>query len=151
MGNKLIVDSRDIDELNAEIVEMLKGGPVSVQVKSHSKRSMSQNSLSWVWYGEISRWLRSIGDQYSYATPDWVHEAMKHTFLGYEDVTMVDVITKERTTTSRLRGTSNLDVGSFKLYLDLVYNLALSKGLLLTIPEDSEYRKLCNQENSIDG
>lgn len=150
MATNLIIDPRDIDDLNACIKTMLDLGPVSVQLKSHTKRSIPQNALSWLWYGEISKWLLSKGEQYSYATPQWVHDAMTHTFLGYEEVVMIDVVTKERTTTSRLKGTSGLDVGQFKLYLDLVHNWALSKGLLLTIPDNSEYMKLCNLENGID-
>lgn len=145
--NNLIIDSRDLEDLNACIKDFLKVGPVSVQIKSHTKRSLSQNALSWVWYGEISKWLLSKGDQYSYATPQWVHDAMTHTFLGYEEVVMIDVVTKERTTTSRMKGTSGLDVGSFKLYLDLVYAWCLEKGLMLTIPEDCEYQKLTKLEN----
>jgi hypothetical protein len=151
MATSLIIDTRDIDDLNACIRTMLELGPVSVQLKSSTKRSLSQNAISWVWYGEISKWLLSKCDQYSYATPQWCHDAMCHTFLGYEEVVMIDVVTKERTTTSRLKGTSGLDVGEFKMYLDLVYNWALSKGLLLTIPDNSEYMKLCNLESGIDG
>lgn len=147
MATNLIIDTRDLEDLNACIKTMLELGPVSVQLKSSTKRSLSQNNMSWKWYDEISKWLLSKGDQYSYATPQWVHDAMCHTFLGYEDVVMVDVVTKERTTTSRLKGTSGLDVGQFKLYLDLVYAWCLEKGLMLTIPEDCEYQKLTKQEN----
>ena len=150
MATNLIIDSRDLEDLNACIKTMLELGPVSVQLKSHTKRSLSQNAISWVWYGEISRWLLSRGDQYSYATPQWVHDAMCHTFLGYEDVVMIDVVSKERATTSRLKGTSSLDVGQFKLYLDLVYAWCLEKGLMLTIPEDCEYMILCKMEDGID-
>ena len=76
MATNLIIDTRDLDDLNACIKTMLELGPVSVQLKSHTKRSLSQNALSWVWYGDISRWLLSKGDQYSYATPQWCHDAM---------------------------------------------------------------------------
>jgi len=61
MTTNLIIDTRDIDDLNACIKTMLDLGPVSVQLKSHTKRSIPQNALSWVWYGEISRWLLSKG------------------------------------------------------------------------------------------
>lgn len=150
MTTMTIVDGRDIPELAATVAAMLKDGPVRVKLSGQKARSLSQNALSWVWYGDISRWLLSKGDQYSYATPQWCHDAMCHTFLGYEEVVMVDVVTRERTTTSRLKGTSGMDVGQFKLYLDLVYNWALSKGLLLTIPENSEYMSLCKMEDGID-
>ena len=147
MTTLTIIDGRDIPELAETVAAMLGDGPVRVKLSGQKARSLSQNALSWVWYGDISRWLLSKGDQYSYATPQWCHDAMCHTFLGYEEVVMVDVVTRERTTTSRLKGTSGMDVGQFKLYLDLVYAWCLEKGLMLTIPEDCEYQKLTKQES----
>ncbi len=145
MGNKLIVDSRDIDELNAEIVEMLKGGPVSVKVSSHSKRSIPQNATAHMWFGELSRWLISKGKDF--ATPEWVKSAMKSTFLGYVEVVDTDVVTGKKTTRSDLRHTSSLETGEMKLFMDMIYHWALDRGIMLTIPEGCEYQKLTKQEN----
>lgn len=139
-----IIDSRDIEQLSQQLAEMVKEGPVQVKLSGKKARSLSQNSLSWLWYNEISRWLISKGKDF--ATAQWVHDAMCHTFLGHEDVMDTDVITGVSTRRSALRGTSGLDVGEFKLYLDMVYHWALNYGLLLTIPEECEYDRLRKEE-----
>lgn len=139
-----IIDSRDIEQLSQQLAEMVKEGPVQVKLSGKKARSLSQNSLSWLWYNEISRWLISKGKDF--ATAQWVHDAMCHTFLGHEDVMDTDVITGVSTRRSALRGTSGLDVGEFKLYLDMVYHWALNYGLLLTTPEECEYDRLRKEE-----
>lgn len=139
-----IIDSRDIEQLSQQLAEMVKEGPVQVKLSGKKARSLSQNSLSWLWYNEISRWLISKGKDF--ATAQWVHDAMCHTYLGHEDVMDTDVITGVSTRRSALRGTSGLDVGEFKLYLDMVYHWALNYGLLLTIPEECEYDRLRKEE-----
>lgn len=139
-----IIDGRDIEQLSQQLAEMVKEGPVQVKLSGKKARSLSQNSLSWLWYNEISRWLISKGKDF--ATAQWVHDAMCHTFLGHEDVMDTDVITGVSTRRSALRGTSGLDVGEFKLYLDMVYHWALNYGLLLTIPEECEYDRLRKEE-----
>ncbi len=45
------------------------------------RRSLSQNALSHMWYSEISEYLISKGK--TFATPAWVKDALKHTYLGY--------------------------------------------------------------------
>ena len=149
MATNLIIDTRDLEDLNACIRTMLELGPVSVQLKSHTKRSLSQNALAHKWFGELSAWLVSKGKDF--ATPEWVKAAMKSTFLGYVEVIDTDVITGKKTSRQELRHTSSLDTGEMKLFMDMVYHWALDRGMMLTIPDNSEYRQLCNLENGIDG
>ena len=145
MATNLIIDTRDIDDLNACIRTMLELGPVSVQLKSHTKRSLSQNALAHKWFGELSAWLVSKGKDF--ATPEWVKAAMKSTFLGYVEVIDTDVITGKKTSRQELRHTSSLDTGEMKLFMDMVYHWALDRGMMLTIPDGCEYQKLTKQEN----
>lgn len=145
MATNLIIDDRDLDDLNACIKTMLELGPVSVQLKSHTKRSISQNALAHKWFGELSAWLISKGKDF--ATPEWTKSAMKATFLGYVEVVDTDVINGKKTTRQELRHTSSLDTGEMKLFMDMVYGWALDRGMMLTIPEDCEYQKLTKQEN----
>lgn len=145
MATNLIIDTRDLDDLNACIKTMLEIGPVSVQLKSSTKRSLSQNALAHKWFGELSRWLISKGKDF--ATPEWVKAAMKSTFLGYIEVIDTDVITGNKTTRSELRHTSSLDTGEMKLFMDMVYHWALDRGMMLTIPDGCEYHKLTKQES----
>ena len=145
MATNLIIDSRDLEDLNACIKTMLELGPVSVQLKSHTKRSLSQNALAHKWFGELSAWLVSKGKDF--ATPEWVKAAMKSTFLGYVEVIDTDVITGKKTSRQELRHTSSLDTGEMKLFMDMVYHWALDRGMMLTIPDGCEYQKLIKQEN----
>lgn len=145
MATNLIIDVRDLEDLNACIKTMLDLGPVSVQLKSSTKRSLSQNALAHAWFGELSRWLISKGKDF--ATPEWTKSAMKSTFLGYVEVVDTDVITGKKTTRQELRHTSSLDTGEMKLFMDMVYHWALDRGMMLTIPDGCEYQKLIKQEN----
>ena len=145
MATNLIIDTRDLDDLNACIKTMLELGPVSVQLKSHTKRSLSQNALAHKWFGELSAWLVSKGKDF--ATPEWVKAAMKSTFLGYAEVVDTDVITGKKTSRQELRHTSSLDTGEMKLFMDMVYHWALDRGMMLAIPDGCEYQKLTKQEN----
>lgn len=145
MPKNLIIDTRDLDDLNARIRTMLELGPVSVQLKSHTRRSIPQNATAHMWFGELSRWLISKGKDF--ATPEWVKAAMKSTFLGYAEVVDTDVITGKKTSRQELRHTSSLDTGEMKLFMDMVYHWALDRGMMLTIPDGCEYQKLIKQEN----
>lgn len=104
------------------------------------QRSIPQNSLQHMWYAELSAYLIKRGKPF--ASPEWVKDAMKHTYLGYENREMVDVVTGERTQIQTLRHTSGLDTGDMHHYLTQVEGWALNVGCRLTIPADSEYNQL---------
>ncbi|MDP8184381.1 hypothetical protein [Phocoenobacter skyensis] len=108
------------------------------------KRSISQNSLSHMWYKEMSDVFIKKNPKY---TPEKVKDMMKNTFLGWEEKEYINAITKEITIKSELRHTSDLDVGEMKFYLDQVYDWALDLGISLTIPENSEYMELQRKQN----
>ncbi|WP_338564091.1 hypothetical protein [Erwinia sp. E_sp_B04_7] len=104
------------------------------------QRSIPQNSLQHMWYAELSAYLIKRGKPF--ASPEWVKDAMKHTYLGYESREMVDVVTGKRTQIQTLRHTSGLDTGDMHHYLTQVEGWALNVGCRLTIPADSEYNQL---------
>ena len=104
------------------------------------QRSIPQNSLQHMWYAELSAYLIKRGKPF--ASPEWVKDAMKHTYLGYESRERVDVVTGERTQIQTLRHTSGLDTGDMHHYLTQVEGWALNVGCRLTIPADSEYNQL---------
>lgn len=104
------------------------------------QRSIPQNSLQHMWYAELSAYLIKRGK--SFASPEWVKEAMKNTFLGYEAREMVNVKTGERTQVQTLRHTADLDIGDMHHYLTQVEQWAMNIGCRLTVPNDSEYNQL---------
>ena len=78
--------------IGQQIQPLLDAGQcLRLQVKPwREKRSLSQNALSHMWYTEISEYLIARGK--TFATPEWVKDAMKHTYLGYESKDRVDVV-----------------------------------------------------------
>lgn len=110
------------------------------------KRSLSQNNLSHMWYQELSDYLIKRGK--TFATPEWVKDAMKHTYLGYEQREMIDVITGEKTSIRSLRHTSDLDTGEMHFFMTQVEGWALNIGCRLTIPDDCEYAQLRDKQGA---
>lgn len=110
------------------------------------KRSLSQNSLSHMWYAEISEYLIRRGK--SFATPEWVKDALKHTYLGYETKERVDVVSGEITTVQSLRHTSDLDTGDMYIFLCKVEAWAMDIGCHLTIPQSCEYQLLRDKQEA---
>ncbi|HFE7543069.1 YbcN family protein [Salmonella enterica] len=110
------------------------------------KRSLSQNSLSHMWYAEISEYLIRRGK--SFATLEWVKDALKHTYLGYETKERVDVVSGEITTVQSLRHTSDLDTGDMYIFLCKVEAWAMDIGCHLTIPQNSEFQVLRDKQEA---
>lgn len=110
------------------------------------KRSLSQNSLLHMWLSEISEYLIRRGK--SFATPEWVKDALKHTYLGYETKERVDVVSGEITTVQSLRHTSDLDTGDMYIFLCKVEAWAMDIGCHLTIPQSCEYQLLRDKQEA---
>ncbi|EHK8991106.1 recombination protein NinB [Escherichia coli] len=108
------------------------------------RRSLNQNALSHMWYAEISAWLVHHGR--TSCSPEWVKDAMKHTYLGYETIERVDVITGEVAKVQQLRHTSDLKTGEMHDFLLKVEAWALMLGCLLTTPHDCEFMQLRDQQ-----
>lgn len=110
------------------------------------KRSLSQNSLVHLWFGEISEYLIKSGR--SDATPEWVKRNLKRTYLGCEEVMYTDFMTGERISSYEPRHTSGLDIGEMHFFLNRVEQWCAQFGLALTIPHDSEYQKIKEKQNA---
>ncbi|MCG5044307.1 YbcN family protein [Enterobacteriaceae bacterium 155047] len=123
------------------------GQSLRLQVKEWcEKRSLSQNALSHMWYTEISDYLIARGK--TFATPEWVKDAMKHTYLGYESKDRVDVVSGEVTTVQSLRHTSELETGEMYIFLCKVEAWAMNIGCHLTIPQSCEYQQLRDKQEA---
>lgn len=131
-----------------ELTKMLKDSNKTyrVQVKEwRESRSLSQNALFHKWTHELSGYLLKRGRKD--CTPDFCKDLLKHTFLGYEEKLMTNVLTGEKVVTSTLKRTSGLDVGEMTDFMNRCYYWAADIGCFLTIPEHSEYKKLMDQQN----
>lgn len=127
--------------------QLATGQSLRLQVKEwREKRSLSQNALSHMWYTEISEYLVARGK--TFATPEWVKDAMKHTYLGYESKDRVDVVSGEVTTVQSLRHTSDLETGEMYIFLCKVEAWAMNIGCHLTIPQSCEYQQLRDKQEA---
>ncbi|KZQ55004.1 YbcN family protein [Klebsiella aerogenes] len=127
--------------------QLSDGKCLRLQVKEwREKRSLSQNALSHMWYAEISEYLITRGK--TFATPEWVKDAMKHTYLGYESKDRVDVMSGEVTTVQSLRHTSELETGEMYIFLCKVEAWAMNIGCHLTIPQSCEYQQLRDKQEA---
>ncbi|WP_273761559.1 recombination protein NinB [Aeromonas hydrophila] len=138
--------SLNFTSVGKQISELLKIGDMRITVKPwREKRSLSQNALLHLWMDEISDFLIRHGR--IQATPEWVKDAMKHSFLGYIETERINVITGERITVSELKHTSSLDTGEMHYFLSHVEVWAVNINCRLTIPDNCEYRKLKEIQN----
>lgn len=115
-------------------------------VKWREKRSLSQNALQHVIYGDISKFLIANG------RPDWcadtVKKNMKNKFLGWKKEEFVDVLTGEIKEVEALISTSKLDVGESYNYTTNLLDWCVGVGISIKIPETCEYRQLQQQQNN---
>lgn len=118
-----------------------------LQIKPwREKRSIPQNSLSHMWYSEISEYLIRSGR--TDATPEWVKRNLKKTYLGCVEVTYTDFITGEKTTSWEPRHTSELDTGEMHDFLCKVEAWCAQFGLALTIPHNCEFQQLRDKQEA---
>ena len=103
------------------------------------KRSISQNSTYWMWLAEIDKQnpLKLVNSSNSGA--ELWHEVFKKFYCPESIITdgkaeMVIVSTKL------------LDVAQMHHYLTQIEHWAMNRGFKLTIPIDSEYMKLIEQQ-----
>ncbi|QXF34298.1 hypothetical protein CE143_20125 [Photorhabdus luminescens] len=107
-------------------------------------RSIPQNSTFHMWCGEISRYLNKNNAK---LTPEDVKEALKHTFLGYEVIEAIDLTTQLTERIRTLRKTSKLDTGEMFYFMTQVEKWAFDIGCLVTIPNNSQYMKLKQEQD----
>lgn len=134
--------------LVTELTKLIQstGKVYRVSVKEYREtRSLNQNALFHKWVGELSRYLIAGGRKDS--DFKFCKRLLKNTFLGCEDIERVNAITGERVIVSELKHTSDCDTGEMTYFMNQCYEWCVSIGLLLTIPEDSEYAKLMESQN----
>ena len=114
--------------------------PVKVFFEEYKPtRSLNQNALSHVWYREIAKYLKGSSftwDDGTEFTEDDVKQMLKMKYLP--------------TKPKKLKGreihvpvdTSNLNAGDMYEYMERVQQWAIDKGLMLPVPEDSQFYKM---------
>lgn len=121
------------------------GKPLKVVIKQAGKRSLSQNAFSHAIYQDVSKYLIQRGRED--CTPEWVKQMLKNTFLGWEEIEIVNVVTGERVIRQELRHTSKLSKGEMMNYITQLLDWAESIGCQIKIPVNSDYFKYMESMN----
>lgn len=115
--------------------------PLCVTLKPYTNpRSLNQNALFHVWCKTMSE---KFIEKVPTATPENMKLMMKQRFLGTEDIKIGKTVIE-----NQVKHTSDLDVGEMVYFLDQCYSWARDNGIFLEVPENSEYQKLKNQQES---
>lgn len=101
--------------------------PWRVTVEPHRKRrSLSQNSLMWLWLGEVAE---LVGQHTGMDVHD-IHEAFKQKFLPAK---IIEVLGE----TIDVRSTATLTTLEMTTYMDRIYAWVTTElGLLLPLPQE---------------
>lgn len=121
--------------------ELQWGGTLRLRVEPwREKRTLSQNAMFHAWMRELSRFLIKHGR--SNCSPEWCKDAMKFTFLGFEETTFTDVETGAQIVRETLRHTSKLKTGEMFHFMTKVQAWCLDIGCFLKVPVTSEFFEL---------
>ena len=113
-------------------------GSVEVVIRPiAAKRTLSQNALFHMWCNEMSSYLLKHGRRW--ATPEFVKDMLKHSFIGYRETVRLDVSTNKTEKKHELVHTSDLSTGDMFHFMEQCEAYSVGIGCLLTIPEKSEY------------
>jgi hypothetical protein len=119
------------EKLRARAIGMLRAisldPPWRVTVEPHRKRrSLSQNSLMWLWLGEVAE----LVSQDTGMDADDIHEFFKQKFLPPRIIGMLGETIDVRTTTK-------LTTLEMTIYMDRIYAWVTTElGLLLPLPQE---------------
>lgn len=144
MNDFKLTQSR-IGELVTQLTKLDTGKTYRVSVKEwRESRSLSQNGLQHMIYGDISKYLIKNGR--GEWTPEYVKMNLKSKFLGWEVARVVDVVTGEIAEKEVLRSTKDLDTGEAYHYTTQIIDWADSINCPIRVPQDCEYNKLTERQ-----
>lgn len=116
--------------------------PLAIRYEVYrNPRSLSQNAMSHIWYREIAKAMAKKGHVVDYDDPAKAWKLwLKKRFLG------VSTIKIGKHTLEEIKRTSGLNSAEMAHYLDQVYHWAMNLGIKLSIPKESEYAEIINQQ-----
>lgn len=117
------------------VAMMEEHGWCTVEIKAGG-RSLSQNALYWEWMSVLAD---SINEKKkSDFSKDEIHDWMRHTFLGYEEVKQIGKVEIK----PQLKTTTKLTSGEMFFYMQQIDAWAADCQIFLPRPEDCQYEKL---------
>lgn len=127
-----------VGDLTKLVTDTNKSYRVSV-VEWRERRSLSQNSLYWVWLDEINKQNPLKVDGAEMSGAELWHEVFKKYYCQVKTIT-------NGSTSLEVKSTKLLDVGEMTFYLNKIESWCMDRGIRLSIPETSEYYKLMQSQ-----
>jgi len=117
--------------------------PLCIKLEAYQNpRSLSQNALLHIWLREIKKGMEKKGVKVTAGDAEEAWKLwLKRRFLGTDDFQI-----KNQRIEGQIRRTSDLNKGEMVHFMDQCYHWALDQGINLTIPAESEYAELKNQQ-----
>ena len=113
--------------------------PLKGKATVAGKRSLAMNNTYWMWLGELSHQIKQKSGE-GYSTDD-LHEYMKARFCPDKDLRFGKKLIQ-------VKSTAKLDKGEMHFYMNQVHEWAVNAGFKLTMPIESEYRQIMEQQNA---
>jgi hypothetical protein len=117
--------------------------PLAITFEQYKNpRSLSQNAMSHIWYRQIAEEMTKKGHVVKHDKPEEVWKLwLKRRFIGIYTVNIGKEIIEDQ-----VKSTKNLNKGEMAYFLDQVYDWATKQGVMLSVPHESEYAALQNQQ-----
>lgn len=127
-----------VDELK-KLIESGKAYRLTA-VEWRDKRSLSQNAMYWAWLDEINKQNPLRVDGSAIQGRELWHEVFKKFYCPEKQIT-------NGKTVLSIKSTKMLDVGEMTFYLNKIEAWCMDRGVMLSIPESSEYYQLMKSQN----
>ncbi len=117
--------------------------PLCIKFEAYqNSRSLSQDAMAHVWYRQISEEMAKKGHVVTHDKPEEVWKLwLKKRFIGSYTVNIGKEVMSDQ-----VKSTKNLNKGEMAYFLDQVYHWATKQGVMLSVPHESEYAALQNQQ-----
>tara|TARA_R110000744_G_scaffold134256_3_gene243197 strand:+ start:250 stop:726 length:477 start_codon:yes stop_codon:yes gene_type:complete len=117
--------------------------PLTIKFEPYENpRSISQNAMAHVWYRQISEEMANKGHVIKHDKPEEVWKLwLKRRFMGVYTVNIGKEVIEDQ-----VKSTKDLNKGEMAYFLDQVYHWATKQGVMLSVPHESEYAALQNQQ-----
>ena len=142
----IVRDKAQVDKVLTHVANWAKDEwdftvPLCLQPKKYTNpRSLSQNALLHVWFDTMAQHFSSKVD----TNAEQMKALMKMKFLGTADIIVGNTVIP-----NQLRSTSKLSKGEMVEFMDQIHEWAVDHGVVLPIPEHSEYAKLGKQQRGL--
>ena len=117
--------------------------PLAIKFEAYQNpRSLSQNAMSHIWYRQIAEEMAKKGHVIKHDNPAEVWKLwLKRRFIGIYTVNIGKEIIEDQ-----VKSTKDLKKGEMAYFLDQVYHWSTKQGVMLSVPHESEYAALQNQQ-----